>query len=231
MKTSNKLLLALFAFILVSSLGANLPLKKTYDTINRNDPYYGYAHETLPAFKYVKLVGQSNVLAQIQLGTRFEMRRVHFKGGSNGKGVITEMRGDTLIVLFEKDARPESYSFEKDPLDRKPSIYIMAPTLSGVSSEGIFNKITGWQGGSLSVTQVGKNALLTDNRFDSLSVSAYSGSFVDIDANNRIGAATCQVRDSSRLAVEKDIFNTFQLQADTNAHVSLPGSMLRKVNL
>ena len=45
---------------------------------------------------------------------------------------------------------------------------------------------------------------------------------------NQIGAATIQVRDSSTLIVDKDVFKTLQIQVDSSAHLNLPGSLLKK---
>ncbi len=111
-------------------------------------------------------------------------------------------------------------------MKQKPAVYIMAPTLAGVSTEGLLTKITGWRGGVLSVAQIGKSLLLADNQFDSLSLSAYSGSSVEIDGNNAVGDGTLLVRDSSRVNIQKNVFKTYRMQVDSTAHVSLPGSML-----
>jgi len=117
--------------------------------------------------------------------------------------------------------------WSENPMEQKPSVYIMAPTLSGISSEGLLTKITGWRGGALSVTQTGKTVLLTDNQFDTLRISAHAGGLVDLDANNVVGEGTLLVRDFSRGDIRKDVFKTFRMQVDTTAHVSLPGSMLK----
>ena len=77
------------------------------------------------------------------------------------------------------------------------------------------------------MAQTGKRLLLADNQFDSLSLSAYLGSSVEIAANNAVGDAALLVRDSSQVSIQKNVFKTYRMQVDSTAHVSLPGSMLR----
>jgi hypothetical protein len=104
MKTSNKLLLALFTVVLLFALGLNFPLKRTFDSIGLNDPYLGYLRDTLPPFKYIKLTGNRFTLIQVQPGTQFELRRKHldFERNLEGANLKTEVRSDTLFVLFGK---------------------------------------------------------------------------------------------------------------------------------
>ncbi len=102
MKTSNKLLLALFALVLLSAMAANIPLKRTFETMDRNDPYRGYLRDTLPAFKYVKLTGNRFTVVQIQPSTQFEMRTFHLERSADGTNLKKEVRGDTLFVIFRE---------------------------------------------------------------------------------------------------------------------------------
>jgi hypothetical protein len=227
MKTSNKLLLGLFILVLFSALAANIPMKRAFETMDRNDPYYGYRRDTLTAFKYVKLTGNGFTLVQIQPGSQFEMRSMHFERNPVMGHLRKEVRGDTLFVVMKKEKDSETYPWSPNPMEEKPAVYIMAPTLSGVSTEGLFTKITGWRSKTLAIAQAGKILLLADNHLDSLSIAAYWGSSVEIEATNGLDSATLLVRDSSRVSIQKNVFKTFRMQVDSNAHVSLPGSMLR----
>ncbi len=96
MKTSNILLLALFAFIFISMIGYDLGLKRNFDRIDRNDPYHGYSHDTLPPFKYIKLTGKQFGMVQILPGKNFVMRQQNLSGFPHRAGLEWKVVGDTL---------------------------------------------------------------------------------------------------------------------------------------
>jgi len=227
MKTSNLLLLALFAFIFISMIGYDLGLKKNFARIDRTDPYYGYSHDTLPSFKYIKLTGKQFGMVQILPGKIFEMRSQNLSGFPYHAGLDWKVVGDTLFVDHSLDI--EGYPFGNGyTFGRNTYLYIMAPALSGVQSYGIVTSVKGWKEGTLSIRQTGEAMLLTDNALDQLSIEAHAGGYVEMKSSNQIGTAMIQMRDSSTLIVEKDVFKSFQLQMDSTAHINLPGSLLRK---
>ncbi len=96
---------------------------------------------------------------------------------------------------------------------RNTYLYIMAPALSGVQSDGIVTSVKGWKGGEFSVRQTGEGIRLMNNTFDQLTIEAHAGGFVEIKGDNQIGAATIQVLDTSTLIVEKDVFQSLQIAA------------------
>lgn len=227
MKTSNILLLALLAFLFVSMIGYDLGLKKTFDSIDRTDPYHGFSHDTLPPFKYVKLTGKQFGMVQILPGKIFEMRQQNLSGFPYHAGLVWKVANDTLIIDHSLDI--ERYPYGNGyTFGRNTYLYIMAPALSGVQSDGIVTSVKGWKSGEFLVRQTGEAILLTDNNFDQLSVEAHAGGFVEMKGNNQIGAATIQVRDSSTLILEKDVFKSLEVQLDSTAHLNLPGSLLKK---
>jgi hypothetical protein len=227
MKTSNILLLALLALVFISMIGSNLALKKTFDRIDRNDPYYGYSRDTLPPFRYVKLTGKQFGMVQILPGKNFEMRKQNLSGFPHRAGLEWKVVGDTLYIDHSLDI--ERYPFGNGyTFGRNTYLYIMAPALSGVQSDGIVTSVKGWKGGEFSVRQTGEGIRLMDNVFDQLSIEAHAGGYVEIKGNNHIGAATIQMRDSSTLIVDKDVFKSLKVQLDSTAHINLPGSLLKK---
>jgi hypothetical protein len=227
MKTSNLLLLALLAFVFISMIGYDLGLKKNFDRIDRTDPYYGYSHDTLPPFKYIKLTGKQFGMVQILPGKIFEMRKQPLSGFPYHAGLVWKVANDTLIIDHSLDI--ERYPYGNGyTFGRNTYLYIMAPALSGVQSDGIVTSVNRWKEGTLSVRQTGEGILLTDNTFDQLSIEAHAGGYVEIKGNNHIGAATIQVRDSSTLIMEKDVFKILEVQLDSTTHINLPGSLLRK---
>lgn len=227
MKTSNLLLLALLAFIFISMIGYDLGLKKNFDRIDRTDPYYGYSHDTLPPFKYIKLTGKQFGMVQILPGKIFEMRKQDMRGFPSNPGLEWKVANDTLFIDHSLDI--ERYPFGNGyTFGRNTYLYIMAPALSGVQSDGIVTTVKDWKEGTLSVRQTGEAMRLMDNIFNQLILEAHAGGYVEIKGNNQIGAAMMQVRDSSTLIVEKDVFKSLQIQADSSAHLNLPGSLLKE---
>ena len=227
MKTSNILLLALLAFVFLSMIRYDLGLKKTFDCIDRTDPYYGFSHDTLPPFKYIKLTGKQFGMVQILPGKNCEMRKQPVSGFPYHAGLEWKVVGDTLYVDHSLDIARYPYG-DGYTFGRNTYLYIMAPALSGIQSDGIVTSIKGLQGGEFSVRQTGEGIRLMDNVFDQLSIEAHAGGFVEMKGKNQIGAATIQVRDSSTLIVDKDVFKTLQIQVDSSAHLNLPGSLLKK---
>lgn len=227
MKTSNLLLLALLAFVFISMIGYDLGLKKNFDRIDRNDPYYGYSHDKLPPFKYVKLTGKQFGMVQILPGKNFEMRKQNLSGFPYNAGLEWKIVGDTLLVTHSLDI--DRYAFGNGyTFGRNTYLYIMAPALSGIQSDGIVASVKGWKGDEFLVKQTGEGIRLMDNVFDQLSIEAHAGGYVEMKGSNHIGAAKIQVRDSSTLIVEKDVFESLKVQVDSSAHLNLPGSLLKK---
>ncbi|MPR33136.1 hypothetical protein [Salmonirosea aquatica] len=227
MKTSNLLLLALLAFVFISMIGYDLGLKKNFDRIDRTDPYYGFSHDTLPPFKYIKLTGKQFGMVQIRPGKTFEMRKQDVDHMWGDPGLEWKVVHDTLFIYHTLDTERYPYGNGYD-FRSNTYLYIMAPALSGVQSDGVVANVRGWKSGEFSIRQSDKAILLTNNTFDQLNIEAHAGGFVEIKGNNQIGAATLQVRDSSTLIVEKDIFKSMEIQADSSAHINLPGSLLRR---
>ena len=230
MKTSNLLLLALLAFLFISMIGYDLGLKKNFDRIDRNDPYYGYSKNMLPPFKYIKLAGKQFGMVQVLPGKNFEMRKQALDRMWGDPGLEWKVVHDTLFIdhTLDIESYPRYPYRDGDVFGKNTYLYIMAPALSGIQSDGIVTSVKGWKGDEFLVKQTGEGIRLMDNVFDQLSIEAHAGGFVEMKGKNQIGAATIQVRDSSTLIVDKDVFKTLQIQVDSSAHLNLPGSLLKK---
>lgn len=229
MKTSTVMLLGLFAFIVLGMVGVDLTLKSAYTSIDLTDPYRGYTRHALKPFKYVKLTGQAFGVVEIKPSDSFELREEKNDFFDQKILLTWEMSGDTLVIKqrMEEGAKTIS-SYVDGYLTRKPHLYIMAPSLAGVSSYGIVAKVTFWPAGDFSVNQVGNGILISDSRFDNLTIKASKGSYVAIDGKNRLGQVSVTVADSSRLGIQKDVIQNLSVKADSSAHIDLPGSLLRK---
>jgi len=229
MKTSNLLLLGLLSFVFIAMVGVNISIKSELDKIDLNDPLSGYSRHPLKPFKHMKLTGQPFGSIQIQPGETFEIRKE--EKDQIGQSMILEwqQRGDTLYVSQQMEAGSKTIPYAPDGyVFRKPHLYIIAPTVSSLSSQGITSRVSHWPSGKFSIVQIGKGLLISNNRFDKIVINAAQDSYVGIDAKNRLGSLTVILRDSSELAVEKDVVGKLILRADSTTTVSLPGSLLRK---
>ena len=144
MKTSNKLLISLFAFSILAIIGSGFSLKSKFDKININDPYHGYTRRILKPFKYVKLSGDPFGLVQINPGKTYELRMVDTRNYSDNPQVTQEIKGDTLMVNFTKDSYKTVFR-EELSFRNVPYIYITAPALSGLHADKVASILKGWQ--------------------------------------------------------------------------------------
>ncbi len=228
MKTSNVLIIALFGFLLLSTIGVNYSLKSVYDNIDFADPYRGYSADTLTAFKYIKLDGKNFGVVSIQPGETFEVRAMNMQNRPDSLRAEWRSNGDTLSVNLSSNSDFKERFYDEGSFKGKPILYIFAPTLSGVYSHGIVSVIKDWQGESLTIKQSGKGVMLSKNRIGELSLRTDLGGYVNFDSENMINSATLEMRDSSTLVVQKNVFDSFQMQVDSTVQVTLPGSLLRK---
>ena len=224
MKKSNILIIGLLAITLLFVVGSNLVLKAEFEKIDQSDPFYGYKRETLKPFSFVKIAGKQIGVTQIQSGADFKIFY-----NAERKMLDWKINGDTLELrhIAESDEYANSYY----DFDSKPIIYVTAPQLSGIDVAKTVNIVKGFQIKSLDINQNGNSTLLTDNTIDNLSAKLIAGGYLVINAKNKIGTSHIQVKDSSQLSTEKDVFKSFQVGVDSLAKIKLPGSLYRKINL
>ncbi len=228
MKTSNLLLLGLLSFLFIAMVGVDISLKKEFEAIDQNDPFYGYSKVPLKPFKYIKLLGSNFTLTQIQPGKQFEIRGLEFDNYPGKPTVKWEVVSDTLYVNFKKGEIYNPHYDVYQALNQGVGIYILAPELSGINSSGIVSKVKGWSGGDFNIVQTGSGMHLLDNGFDNLNIVSKRRGYVAVKTDNHLGNTSVQVRDSSTFQANKNVFMTFQIQVDSTSTVTLPGNLLNK---
>ena len=223
MKTSNILLITLFSLTLLVLVGSNLVLKAGYDRIDKSDPLWGYRKESPKPFKYVKLQGKAFGMTEISAGKEYKIT-----AGPDKKYYDWKVVGDTLIFNYHRDWEL-SAPFSEDALGMNPNFYITAPEIKTITSQNVPVRIKNWKSGDLLIN-MNKGALLISNStIDNLNTNVHSGGFVKFESSNILGNVTVQVKDSSSLKVETDIFKSFKANVDSNTHINLPGSLYKDV--
>jgi hypothetical protein len=202
MKTSNKLIIGLFIFIFLALAGSAYTLKVQYEKIDRNNPYLGYdQHRTMP-FKFVKVTGDAFEFVQIQPGNNFGIMLRNLYGFEPDKYKTWKIIGDTLFIEHTERVGGTMLFNDKNissTMSSSPSIFVTAPTLTGVFSSRFPIKIAGWQRGALTIDLRKGAVVLDDNHFDKLTVHAQSGSYVKFGVENKFDTLNIQVKDSSRV--------------------------------
>lgn len=224
MKTSNKLLIGLFAIGLFTLIGAHTALKAKHDQIDFNDPFYGLASMNLKPFRVLKLEGNNAGLIGVQTGKTYEIRlpdevREQF---------TFRYQGDTLLLRYTPPSVPWQ-SRANMYLDAAPAAVILTPTLHTVMTNRISCNVNRLSTDKLTVIQENAGVLLTNSTIGTLTVTDTQGSDLHTKATNRIDTALITSRDSSNLLVERDIFGTLRLQTDSLATVKIPGGLLKKL--
>jgi hypothetical protein len=218
MKASNILIISLLTLIFIGILGSNLVLKAEFEKHKRTDPLSGYKKEVLKPFKYVKLRGKTFGVTEIRPGKTSEINL-----NVDAKNLSWEVKQDTLVVTYKKDWT-EVWMRREELLNSVANIYIFSPQLLHVDSDNAFCRIKGWKSDALTINQKGSLFVLADNQIADVS----SGNYARIEAGNSFGDFKLNVADSSSLIVEKDVMRRIRATIDSSAHVSMPGSLLRK---
>lgn len=226
MKTSNKLILLLFALLFVSIIGSSFSLKSKFDKIDMNDPYLGYSRDTLPPFRYVKLTGNAFGTVQLQPGKIFEMRMIDIRNYNDHPKVSHFISGDTLILSFTRDG-PRGTLWD-GTFKINPSVYISAPEIAGLTSNLVPCIVKGWQSSDFNIQQSGQGVLLSNNQFENLNITGQNGAYININKGNKFGSTLLTLKDSSTFVSKKDVFKSFSLQSDDAAQVDIPVGLMKK---
>lgn len=224
MKASNIFLTAIISFMFISVIGSNLVLKKEFDKIDRMDQFTGYDKAVLKPFKYVKLEGKEIGLVEFQQSKEFEIRMI-----TEQKYLNWKVEADTLTVTFKRDWTGHRVGPELR-FQSGAAVYILAPQLSGIESYDVDSKISKWKGSELNIKQEKGSIMLAGNSIENLNAELSFGSYLQINPDNQLGKTNIQVKDTSRLVVQKDVFKSFKTTADSSAMVNLPASLVKKVN-
>jgi hypothetical protein len=223
MKASNILLIIMLSLFLTVVVASNIALKKEFDKIDKKDPYSGYTQHSLSPFRYVKLQGKSFGVTEITEAEDFKIRFI-----VDQKYLDWKVVNDTLIVNYSKDFVEGEY-IPAQRVYHKPSVYIFVPKLDGLESDNITCSVKGLKSERLQVIQRGNAILLSKNQISDLNAQFSEGVVATIKDENRFGSSRVVVKDSSTFQVDADIFKSLDLEAGDGAHVSVPGSLLRKL--
>lgn len=223
MKKSNILLIALFSLTLLVLLGSNLALKAEFDKIDRKNPLYGFRTETAKPFKFVKLEGKAFGLTEVRQGDKFEIL-----ASSEKKYYDWKVVGDTLIFNYKREWGLNG-SFTEQTLTIAPTFYITAPDIKSITAQNVPFRVKNWKSGDLSINMENGVLLFSENTIANLNTNVQSGGLVKFEGNNNFGDVAVQVRDSSNLKVDKNIFKSFKADVDAAAHIQLPGALYQNV--
>lgn len=226
MKTSNKLLIALFTFGLLTLIGANVAIKNQHRQIDYNDPFYGLSSTALKPFRILKLEGNSAGLLGVQTGKSYEIRLPE-----QVQDLFTyQTKGDTLIVRYH----PKRRSTNQRPsqgFGESPEAVILTPTLQMLLTDQVSCNLNHVNTEKLTVIQKKSGVLLTNSSIQTLTVTDSQGSDFHARTTNQIGSANVISRDSSSFQVDSDIFSTLDFHTDSLALVKMPGGLLKRIKL
>lgn len=223
MKTSNILLTVAVALFVLVSLSSNLVLKNQFDKIDKNDKFYGFTKHPVSAFRYVHLKGKGFALTQIESGTSPEIRMLTLP-----QYMDLKMSGDTLVMTYKPDWEL-GYQPRGGGFGSLPSIYIIAPKLEGIISDNVRCVVKDYRFDDLTVIQKGDGLLLNNSSVRNFTATISDYAYLKLNPDSRIETANIDIRDSSTLNAEKDIFKDFHARIDSSAYISMPGSMLKKM--
>ncbi|UHG90521.1 hypothetical protein [Spirosoma oryzicola] len=233
MKTSDKLMVGLLLVGLLTLVGSTVALKAEHDKIDFNDPFYGYSATTIKPFRVLKIevdsankqpVKSTQTAISIQVGKSFAIRR------QDQSSVPFTYRsvGDTLLVRY-KPERIYWHNSTDDLLATKPFAYIIVPSIGGLVANGAICTLTGLNTDSLQITSTNALVRIDKSIIGQLTASGQRGSFLQTASANRIKAATITTCDSTGFTAERDVFGSLSMQNDANTMISLPASLLRKL--
>lgn len=223
MKTSNILLLLTVSLFFLVTLCSNLVLKNQFDKIDKKDLFYGFSKHPVKPFQYIRLQGKGFGLTEIRQGTAPEIRMVTLD-----RYLQWETSGDTLVLTYKADWN-QGYQIKGGGFGSLASIYVITPELKGIISDNVRCKVRSCKFKDFVVHQKGDGLSLTNSSMDKLTALVASNGYLKLDSETRIGTADIEVRDSSTLSADEDMFTKFNAKIDSSAYISMPGSMLKKM--
>ncbi|HEV7380728.1 MAG TPA: hypothetical protein VGN64_13100 [Dyadobacter sp.] len=227
MKKSNILIICLIAFSFIAMIGSGLTLKSQFDKIDRKDPYYLFDKTTLGDFKYIRLSGNYHGTTKIMHGTEPKIMVAVIKNDDKTPIVTWKMSRDTLVINYKMTGNVAG--FEEHQYDQLPNVYVVAPHLSGVFSQGITTFIENIKADSFALEQKGFGVILKDNNFKKLTSTVISGANLTIVKKNNLEQTKLRVTDSSSVHIESDTFRSFQLTTDDSVQLNFPASLFKKI--
>lgn len=220
MKTSNQLLIGLIVIIFAAIFGTAAVLKREYEKIDKDDPYYGYDTDTLADFSAIRLEGKYPNLIQIQAGDQFEIKM----RDSKPLRMKWAIRNDTLVLTYPEADFPNWFTV-RETLAGRAGLYILAPQLTSVQAKSTTCKLSGWDLADLELIQQGENSgmAITESNIENLSALVTEGAMMWIEQPNHIVKAQVKVQDVSTFTARPSAIDSIAIQADSTAQVQIPG--------
>ena len=226
MKTSNQLVILILLIFFGSIIGSAMILKQEYQKINFDDPFYGLKRYELPVFSTVKLSGNYHGLVEIRPGEKHEILKVESMNIFEW-----EVRKDTLFLSYTGEAKGGRY-FSEQTL-RRPSAraYILAPSISSLTSEGMSCRITKMATDNFQAKFSGPAGGMSfkDNTFRKLSAQTVDSGLLQIEYDNQIEMALISAEDKSKVIITGQQIDSLQLNISPQANLQLPGALLEKL--
>lgn len=225
MKTSNKLLILLLGLTIFALVGSGFSLESQFEKIDKNDPYWSYQKEQLPTFHHIRLEGNSHSFVKIESGEQPVIRKAGLTD-ENGFWPKTKIVGDTLVLSFKSRSRPYPYTGR---FDHSPIVSIAVNDLQSISSSGITCLIQGLKQDSLQIVQRDYGVKLSNSKIKNLRIQSATKARIYIGQANELDQTSITLTDSGLLDIEKNVFKSLHLEADSSTHVSIPAGLLKKL--
>lgn len=223
MKTSHILFFTTLSVFLAFTIGLNWIQKDKFEKLDKKDPYVGFSSHPLKPFKYVKLSGSGIGLTEIRMDGPPELKMV-----IEPKYLDWKVAADTLFVHYKIDWKRNNQIVGAD-YESRPSIYVFAPRLSGISSDGIRTRVTKVKTPMLDIDQGGDGMLLLDCEIPAIKARIRQSGYLRFHGSNAPLNADITVADSSSWHSDKDIFKEIKASFDSLAHLDVPGSVIKKL--
>lgn len=222
MKTSHILFLSTLSLFIAFTLGINWILKGEFEKIDKTDPYVGFSSHPLKPFKYVKLHGTGFGLTEIRTDKAPELKMT-----IEPKFLDWKVSNDTLTIFYKDDWKRNNMVIGAD-YESRPSIYVFTPELAGITSDQIRSRVMGAKTPHLDIHQNGDGMLIMRSEIPEIKADIKHNGYLRLHASNNPMNVDIQVADSSSFQSDRDIFKRFNASIDSTAHLTVPGSVIKK---
>ena len=223
MKTSHILFITTLSLFIAFTLGINWILKGEFAKIDKTDPYVGFSSHPLKPFKYVKLHGSGFGLTEIRTDKAPELKMT-----IEPKYIDWKVSNDTLTIFYKPDWKRNNMLIGGD-FESRPSIYVFTPELAGITSDQIRSRVMRAKTPHLDIHQNGDGMLIMRSEIPEIKADIKNNGYLRLHAYNNPMNVDIRVADSSSFQSDKDIFKQFNASIDSMAHLTVPGSVIKKL--
>lgn len=190
MKTSNKILLGLFAGLLATLIWTDFSLRAVYAKINLADVFKNYQNVAVQPFKYLKITGGNAYTIEIRQAEKFDMKVM----ASRASFLKTAFQKDTLFVRFLVAGSPQNRFASDLPL----GLIIFCPSISEIFANGTNNLISQWNSDSMQLTLNGNStAKFNNSKLQKLIAIGNHQSVFDFESANHIDRFSLHLNNGS----------------------------------